>query len=495
MGKTCLIVGCVARGGRDPRSFFRLPAVIENQCEKTKTLSTQRRLLWLNRISRADLGGLNLTHARVCSAHFLTGKPAQLFDSDNPDWAPSVSLGHTKVKLAKKASAVRKVRIQRRSKKRRMYEAAESLLQMSQCLGPPDESGIEPLSDDDPPTDEPNTIQCQTDITLPLMDGMQCEIKCLTQENMDLRKSVQNSTYSEETFKGDNERVKCYTGLPDFTLLMLVFKFISDDMSYAANSCLSKFQQMILTLMRLRLNLSIQDIAYRFNISCPTASRIFVAVINIMYHNLGWLVKWPTRYVLIESTPTDFRKQYGVHVSAIIDCFEVFTDRPTGLMPQAQTRSNNKHHNTVKFLMAICPQGSVTYISKAWGGHVSDKYITENSGFLNHILPGDIILADRGFDIKDSVGAMQAAVTITAFIKGEKRLSMAEFIETRKIAHLRIHVERVIDCIKQRYSMVGGPVPLDYVQNLDQDGLTVLDKITKVCCSLYNLGDGIVSFH
>jgi hypothetical protein len=34
----------------------------------------------------------------------------------------------------------------------------------------------------------------------------------------------------------------------------------------------------------------------------------------------------------------------------------------------------------------------------------SDKHITEHSGFLNNIFPGDLILADRGFDIQDSVG-------------------------------------------------------------------------------------------
>jgi len=38
------------------------------------------------------------------------------------------------------------------------------------------------------------------------------------------------------------------------------------------------------------------------------------------------------------------------------------------------------------------------------GGHVSDKHLTENWGLLNKLLPGDIVLADRGFDIVYSVG-------------------------------------------------------------------------------------------
>jgi hypothetical protein len=75
--------------------------------------------------------------------------------------------------------------------------------------------------------------------------------------------------------------------------------------------------------------------------------------------------------------------------------FEVFIDIPSNLKARAETWSSYKHHNTVKFLIGITPQGTVSYISKAWGGRVSDKYITENGGFLNNIYPGDLVLADQ----------------------------------------------------------------------------------------------------
>ena len=56
------------------------------------------------------------------------------------------------------------------------------------------------------------------------------------------------------------------------------------------------------------------------------------------------------------------------------------------------TWSNYKHHNTVKFLIGVTPQGVISFISKAWGGRVSDKYLTENSGLLRKLFPGDIVL-------------------------------------------------------------------------------------------------------
>ena len=71
-------------------------------------------------------------------------------------------------------------------------------------------------------------------------------------------------------------------------------------------------------------------------------------------------------------------------------------------MARAQTWSSYKHHNTVKFLVGISPQGAVTYISKAWGGHVSDVHLTEHCDLLEKLLPCDLILADQGFNMQDS---------------------------------------------------------------------------------------------
>lgn len=79
--------------------------------------------------------------------------------------------------------------------------------------------------------------------------------------------------------------------------------------------------------------------------------------------------------------PMQFRKYFGTKCIVIIDCFEVFMDRPAYIKARAETWSSNKHHNTVKFLIGIIRQGTVSNISKAWGGRASHKMITENSGF------------------------------------------------------------------------------------------------------------------
>ena len=96
----------------------------------------------------------------------------------------------------------------------------------------------------------------------------------------------------------------------------------------------------------------------------------------------------------------------------IIDCFEVFIEKPTNLLARAQTFSNYKHHNTMRVLIGTTPQGSISFVSEAWGGRTSDKFLTENCGFLNKRLLGDMVMVDRSFTISESVGLQQGELAI-----------------------------------------------------------------------------------
>ena len=125
-------------------------------------------------------------------------------------------------------------------------------------------------------------------------------------------------------------------------------------------------------------------------------------MIDVMYSALYKpLIHWPDRDVLQQTLPMDFREHYP-NCTVIIDCFEIDIERPTNLLARAQTFSSYEHHNTAKYLIGITPQGTVSYISCGWGGRVSDKHLPKNCDLMNFLLPGDTILADRGFDIQES---------------------------------------------------------------------------------------------
>ena len=112
MVHSCCIKNCSNHQGQDENiSFYLIPKIIKHQGKKAECMSQKRRCQWLRNINRA-----NWTPgpgARVCSAHFIHGKPAALFDEANPDWIPTCNLGHN----LKKADTER---FQRALKRRRV---------------------------------------------------------------------------------------------------------------------------------------------------------------------------------------------------------------------------------------------------------------------------------------------------------------------------------------------------------------------------------------
>ena len=65
-----------------------------------------------------------------------------------------------------------------------------------------------------------------------------------------------------------------------------------------------------------------------------------------------------------KTMPVYFQYAFGKKVTVIIDCLEVFIEEPSNLLARAQTFSNYKHHNTIKILIGITPQGSISFVSE-----------------------------------------------------------------------------------------------------------------------------------
>ena len=314
---------------------------------------------------------------------------------------------------------------------------------------------------------------------------------CHIREQRVIEERLKETILDEDSFRDDDEKVLFYTGLTNWKILFVVFSFVQSHIAAAGHTSLSPFQQLLLTLMRLRLSLSVQDLGYRFGIHKSTVCRIFSSILAVLFVRLKFLIVWPSRDVLRKTLPMDFRKHCPKCV-VIIDCFEIFIDRPTDLLARAQTYSSYKHHNTIKYLIRITPQGSVSFISEGWGGRVSDKHLTQNCRLLDNLLPGDTVLADRGFDIKESIGLYCATLVMPAFTKGKKQLSGIEVEQTRSIANVRIHVERVIGNLRQKYSFLSTTQPIDHLICKPGESSTTLDKIVTVCCSLTNLCNSVV---
>ena len=154
-----------------------------------------------------------------------------------------------------------------------------------------------------------------------------------------------------------------------------------------------------------------------------------------MSKELSVLIVWPSRQQVKKTLPSCFRKLYP-KVRCIIDCFECFTETPSGLDLAATLWSEYKHHYTFKVLVAITPNGAITYVSSCYGGRASDVFIVRNSGFLQWMIehwmiePYDEIMADRGFKIKEDLMMHMATFCIPPSCASSMQLLPRDVRET-----------------------------------------------------------------
>lgn len=192
----------------------------------------------------------------------------------HPDWAPSLNLGHSE------DNATTAERFERLCSRRKAKQQPATLHQ---------DTGAEADQDNiaDENHAEPNITAASKDVELEQIgqqneEKQECrmsslrlqEIAHLQEENRKLKEELSEKNLDEDFLKDNDAKVKFYTGLPSFALLMGVLMQIRPSLPTTERK-LSHFQMLLLTFMRLRLNLPLDHIAQLFNISCMTTSNLF----------------------------------------------------------------------------------------------------------------------------------------------------------------------------------------------------------------------------
>ncbi|XP_047444432.1 uncharacterized protein LOC125010113 [Mugil cephalus] len=503
MGYSCCVNGCssnshsrkVDRGIR----FFTFPTWKRGFGKQVENITKRRRTAWVAAVKRKDITFHKMSsYVRVCSRHFHKGQPAYEMLETDPDWAPSLHLGHTSVKPTDAARAARRSRREQLRKSRAQaaktgvqqagdivnevtQEAAEDSGPLQKDVGK--EEAAEVLLSSGHESHNTNQEVDQTECNLCML--MCTEVNRLLEENRELRRELDELRISDDFFGEDDEKVKYYTGLPNLVTFMTLFNFLLPLMS-TQNKVLTPFQIFLITFMRLRLNLPAEHLAHLFRVSPNTVNSTFSETVSFLYVNLKRAIVWPDRDTLHKMMPHQFVEAFGHRVAVIIDCFEVFTETPSNLEAPAKMLSSFQRNHTMKYLVGITPRGAICFLSRGWEGHTSDEHLTLNSGFLDNLLPGDVVLAEKGFEIQENIGMLCAEVKPPALTKGSCQLAARDVEETGKIAHLRTHIERVVGNFSQKYKILSGAIPINKMPCEGED-VTLLDKIVTVCCALTNL--------
>ena len=160
------------------------------------------------------------------------------------------------------------------------------------------------------------------------------------------------------------EDLQFYTGITSKELFRWVLSMIEDESKIFAKS-LTLEDHLLIVLMKRKLGLFHRDISIRFGIKAQVTSKINRYYLPLLAKELAFLMVWPERNTLRKNLPPCFTSSKNCCV--IIDCPEIYIERPTNLNAGAQNWSNYKHTNTIKYLIEVTPAGAVSFLWQIMG--------------------------------------------------------------------------------------------------------------------------------
>uniref|UniRef100_A0A671XED8 THAP-type domain-containing protein n=1 Tax=Sparus aurata TaxID=8175 RepID=A0A671XED8_SPAAU len=445
-GTTCAVVGC-HNNSRKLKHFSETSCVEHEQLRRTCPCPApyalhaiprkeERRLAWL--------AALRLKYPPkrvfVCSFHFVDKRPTEL----HPD--PELYLGYDQPPPPKRRKLVR--------------ATAKAT------------SSSSSVNIDRDVEDGPRKFNCNVH-TQWEDPAQQDHNYCQTPSGKDVQdKMTQCDEIGYFMLQNDADAL-LYTGITLETFNTLV----STLEGYASNSFTMSLQdQVLMTLMKLKTNHVVGDLSRQFHTSQSMASKIISHWIDKLEEVLQPLIPWLPRETIQATMPAAFKKNFP-NTTCIVDCSESLLQKPKNLDSRGESYSHYYSHNTVKYLVAVAPCGLIMFISAAYGGRCSDKFITMDSGLLDYLMPGDEVMADRGFTINDLLFERKVKLVMPCFTRKRGQLTEEQVTSTRRIAHVRIHVERAIRCLKV-YKILSQVVPITMAPKID--------KILRICAALVN---------
>ena len=239
-------------------------------------------------------------------------------------------------------------------------------------------------------------------------------------------------------------------------------------------------------MCRFKVGLLEEGLATRFGISQSLVSKIVITWTKFIYFRFKELNVFPDRDIIELHKPTCFKEKYK-GTTIIIDATEIYIEKPSNPEAQQLTFSSYKNSNTLKALIGITPNGSICFVSDLFGGSISDKDITLKSGLIEKLQRNDEVMADRDFNIQELPEIVDKGVKVNVppFMNESGQFTESELLRTRRIATLRIHVERAIERIKNYHVLDFIPV------TLCKNGL--IDMIIFVCAMFTNFLPPLVS--
>lgn len=274
------------------------------------------------------------------------------------------------------------------------------------------------------------------------------------------------------------------TGIHSMALLETLVKLLQKDYGKLIRTHQMPLKyQVVLTFMRLKLDLPFASLSALFECTATTCKSIFTDVLKHLAVHLKCAIPWLSKEQILERIPKCFKPSYR-NTRVILDCTEVSVTKTDCAKCRIMTYSQYKSKHTIKLMLGVAPSGVLTFITPVYGGRASDKEIFKQSNVVQFVEPHeDAIMVDRGFLIDDICTEHFIEVFRPPFLK-QSRFSGSESTKNTSIARARVHVERMIQRIKI-FKIFQSTIPWGM--------LPFINDMFIVCSGIANLGKPILA--
>nr|XP_004551688.1 uncharacterized protein LOC101480193 isoform X1 [Maylandia zebra] len=494
MARSCCVINCHSRSHDShgkPKAkgigFYRIPAWNKNYARDVSEVTKRQRMAWIAAIGRPNITFQNTPpHMLVCSKHFLKGKPAYKMMESDPDWAPSIHLGHTELKAATTAKCDGRAR-------------SKQPPQVSHSSGPETDNPGEIHAGNPASGEQPMEYNSALDHDY-FCDPEPACLDVTVEQNMKLkeemgtlRKEIQElkmqSAFGLQRFAGSDDDIQFYTGFASYRHFMMFWGLIepsvhkviyrsrseATERSEAVNAShtrqsLQPIDELFLFQMCLAAGLEERDLADRFGIHPLTVSGIISSWTNYLYTLLGSVCIWIDAEDIKAHLPDDFKDFPDTQV--IVTCTELKCQTASSTLPQREMFSPS--HCTMKGLIGMAPHGAVTFVSSLYQGSISDEELFRRSGLADLLTEDMAIVVDEGFLMSDCV---DWKVYCPAFLSQNSQMLAHSGFQRQEIERLSAHVESVIRRVKEN-KLLDSVIPLSISGSIKE--------IFTVACLLIN---------
>ena len=155
----------------------------------------------------------------------------------------------------------------------------------------------------------------------------------------------------------------------------------------------------------------------------------FFTTITIFFsQRIKPLIYWPAPEQTLSDKPPYFSGDFN-KVEGIGKCTEQWIQRSSNPKAQYQAYSTYKSHNTVKKLAICTKHGPISYISDAYAGSATDRFVTEDTNIAAQFTPGYSVLFDfcfKGLNVQDLFLQRNVTARVPPFVRSKRQPAPSE---------------------------------------------------------------------